>query len=434
MIPLDSHITHANIIMQHCRFMHPDEVFLLHGGVIPQQWGEDLRLADVGLGQSVSPIQGLWVFAHVKKALQGFLQQNQIDPEAILHDHMDEVFRARDLVFPVHPTRTAEPVIPCTGQTIVRDCSSDTCIRFVASASATVEQFQKAQMALEFFHNPAIGDPGFEGVTDDDGNPTNPQAPLGICKTLAINSRHGFNQEHDTHLNCPCHEWTEGANTNQETQLENCDTVPFSVSDEIELPIEVVHAQGKAFLDFRIPSVATVEEMEAMIKQKVKCEARQTILKQQGDIWADDEIRFLLETTCKSGPSDKNISYWDPLLMSIVVQTGNFRLLDPFISKIKTCQTIITALVIEKHWYPLVWRIENDQVAAFSCGHACGFSVAVNKIHYQVCKQLQKPHTAVRYHCLQFFVDAWCGAMASAYIEHVVWGSPVPTTVKELEG
>ena len=433
LIPLDSHITHANIIMQHCRFMHPDEVFLLHGGVIPQQWGEDLRLADAGLGQSVSPIQGLWVFAHVKKALQGFLQQNQIDPEAILHDYMEEVFRAKDLVFPVHPTRAAEPVMPSTGQTIVRDCGSDTCIRFVASASATVEQFQKAQLALEFFHNPAIGDPGFEGVTDDDGNPTNPQAPLGICKTLAINYRHGFNQDHDTNLHCPCHEWTESVTTNHETQLEISDTVPFSVSDEVELPCEVVHAQGKAFLDFRIPSVANVEEVEAMTKQKVKCEARQTILKQQGDIWADDEIRFLLENTCKSGPSDKNISYWDPLLMSIVVQTGNFRLLDPFISKIKTCQTIITALVIEKHWYPLVWRIENDQVAAFSCGHACGFSVAVNKIHYQVCKQLQKPHTAVRYHCLQFFVDAWCGAMASAYIEHVVWGSPVPTTVKELK-
>ena len=62
-----------------------------------------------------------------------------------------------------------------------------------------------------------------------------------------------------------------------------------------------------------------------------------------------------------------------------------------------------------------------------------GFQLPLTRSTTKCVSSSKNPTRLLGTIAFQFFVDAWCGAMASAYIEHVVWGSPVPTTVKELK-
>ena len=433
LIPMDSHVVHSNIQMQQCRFMHPDEIFILHGGNVPQSWGEDLRLAVAGLGQSVSPIQSLWVLAHAKCCIQRCLLQPPLHPETVLEAHIAEVLEARNHLFPVHasgPPSSGPMQRPV--EISVTDHRDESCIRFVASQGSTVADFKRAQSHLESFGNPAIFvEPWGEMVVDHTGEMANPLAPLSIDEAICIGIEAYQPHAKVRCLSCPCKEWPlDRVDFAKETISA---TVPFTIEEACQIPQDLLGKQGKAFLDIPLPKVTEAIEVAKLTSSPMQCQARQTLLQQQGDVWADDELRFVLSNICAQGPDGQNLVSWDPLLMTLVVQTCNFRLLDDVIKAIAPNQTIVTAVVIDKHWYPVMWKVDKDQVWAFTCGHACGFSVAINKIHHYMCKQLQKPPTAVKYHCLQFFVDAWCGAMASAYLEHLVWGSPVPTSIKDLK-
>ena len=59
LIPLGTCQTHMNMVMQHARYLHPLEMWVLMGGHPDFQVGHNLRLAMAGVGQAVAPVMGL---------------------------------------------------------------------------------------------------------------------------------------------------------------------------------------------------------------------------------------------------------------------------------------------------------------------------------------------------------------------------------------
>ena len=89
------------------------------------------------------------------------------------------------------------------------------------------------------------------------------------------------------------------------------------------------------------------------------------ICSNQAEAWADDELRYFLQQTVDGGPADLKLMYWDPLALTSVVRFANFNLLQELIASVPQEATVLSACVIEGHWYAVCWKCEADSVKAF---------------------------------------------------------------------
>ena len=94
--------------------------------------------------------------------------------------------------------------------------------------------------------------------------------------------------------------------------------------------------------------------------------------------------------------------------------------------------TVITAFVVEKHWHPMIWRVDQSGIYAYTCGLVHAFSLAHQALQNEICKVKGVPNTQVHNRPLPFIVNEKCGAMAVAYIRHLIYGAPMPATLPEL--
>ena len=439
LLPLNEVIIHNNVEMQVCRFLHPNEMFVLHGGIVPDNWGNDLRLALSGIGQAVAPMQSAWIFAQVKRHLNQFLRKPDVLPAKIFEQYVDKFYDAASTVFPSQPTQVSADMPREPQQVTIRDLATESVISFRVVGDTTVAHFKEAQMNLANVQGSfGLSEQIEDMVVDDNGYGVDDQMTLTSASGLQI----GYppNQVVEQNLPCPCQEWEnvtkrdEAANQPLDNLHPVSPTVPYTVIEETKEPkIEWEKLSAKRLMEFVAPRIVDDHEIDALSQTSLSKNIRFKVLQTQGDVWADDEIRFQLSKICREGPADQNLEIWDPLLLSTVVQHGKFALLDNKIAAITSTTTILSAVVIDKHWFPVIWRFDSDQVWAFTCGHTSGFSIAINKLHAYVCGKKGVPITPVRYHCLPFFADSYCGAIAVMYIEHLVWGSPVSATYKDLK-
>eukprot|EP00435_Cladocopium_sp_Y103_P014672 s4718_g3.t1 len=92
LVPLGTTQVHMNMVMTHCRYLHPQEMWTLLGGIPGANFGHNLRLAMSGIGQAVSPLIGLWVLAQVKQHLDVFFERPfPCVPAGVLREHMQEL-------------------------------------------------------------------------------------------------------------------------------------------------------------------------------------------------------------------------------------------------------------------------------------------------------------------------------------------------------
>ena len=93
LIPLGTFQKHMHINMQHCRYLHPAEMFALLGGSPSVDFGPNLRLAMAGIGRRVAPMTALWTFAHIRKLIDGFLGLPPCAPAQVLFAYAQEVLQ-----------------------------------------------------------------------------------------------------------------------------------------------------------------------------------------------------------------------------------------------------------------------------------------------------------------------------------------------------
>ena len=92
LVPLATSQVHMQRVMQHCRYLHPQEMWALLGGIPGIDVGLNLRLAMAGIGQAVSPMIGLWVLSQVKRHVDVFYGLAQpCQPDQVLDAYMKEL-------------------------------------------------------------------------------------------------------------------------------------------------------------------------------------------------------------------------------------------------------------------------------------------------------------------------------------------------------
>ena len=415
-----------------CRYLHPKEMYILNGGNPLMQF-DDLRLGLAAVGQCVSPFHGVWMLSHIASHLANFLQHDAIDPQYCLHQYVKGLLDQRDQCWPpMHahqliPTREDPRCMQVPNarestfhgddfvEVSVGDEHTQSVIAFRALPSVTVQQFVDAQSKLQgtSVEWPCVED-RFEQAPAD----------MEVCNNDLVLRQHALIDRTDKLLPCPCEEEA------------ITPTVPMKLEplfEQSHMPVDALtQLQGADFLTIVGPQV-THESVDALVESKISSDARQLILAHQDMHWADDEIRVFLKQIVSKGPLDQNLCSWDPLLMTSMSKSGNFTSLAPLADALDAQATVISAVVINKHWCPIVWRVDAQGILGFTCGLDFTHSMALQRLHNEFCRLKQVQPTMIVNRSLAFALVSGCGAMAIAFIEHLIWGHPLPNDVAAVQ-
>lgn len=403
---------HNGIFMEHCRYLHPDEMLALHGGLVPHPWGPDLRLALAAVGQCVAPLQALWIVSHVKAHVQKFLRQEAIIPTEVYQQYVQHALCQFRQHFPRQVQRI--PAQHVQNEWVEwDDHDAGVPSRAKIPRTSTVAQLLEAEAQLtHFLKGGLIGVNVFDHgvITDSEGTCVDSQRSVLDLGTFAV-GKPSTQADLDEPLPCPCSEWQQDEVA--PTQACVSPTLPFEVSTATHTPL-LPGVKGRGFLHEQCPSVPSIGYLDELFAIQIPKEVRTDLLMRQGELWADDELRFQLKKLCQQAPQEQHLLMWDPLLVSHVVRYGNFGLLRPLLDQVPEKGTVVTCVLIEQHWYPMLWRFDTDNAWGFTCGHVFGYSVAINKLQQFVSQTKSFTPTAVRYHRTSFSVTTCCGALAIA--------------------
>ena len=390
LIPMGSFVRHENQWWEECRYPHPQELFYLNGGLPSFDFSPDLRLGMAGVGQCVSPIQGLWIFSHIGAHLARFLQTRPIDPVNALTDYLAALIQARDSSWTLPPQPTEPGAVPEADSRDQDDGMQEFCVpdaqgcevRFKASPHVTIGEFRIAEETLHGIQWPVqtivndwqinLSD---EVVIDSIPFPVpihNP-APVQDVVLEEEGSRDSGNR----------HASRDSSGLNSVSS-----TLPFTVHEtpQVSDPSSLLSLKGEDFLCMHIPAITSCEAVQVLRLQTVTQQDRIAILDKQQGLWADDEIVYCMQHLCLHGPSEQQLLWWDPIILTHAINTGDFELLHQAAASLPQYATVLTAVVIEKHWHPLVWRIDASGVFAYTCGLVQAYSLAHQALHRVVCE------------------------------------------------
>lgn len=403
LVQLGTSQVHCNKVMQHCRYLHPEEMWVLMGGLPGQQWGVNLRLAMAVVGQAVSPLVGLWTFAHVKRQLDAFLGESvQCHPKQVLDLYLGELVAKCAEVW----IAEVPPTVPCL------------------DAEEPSEALSQATLSLAM---PSLGVPSQQvafvrGLTG---------RQLVAAETSLDFLRQGWTLKvdgvdfdldlplpEDAQFQLVPKEWHPDV-PNQSGVVACCLSLP-EVRREAEL-------NGLAAGD-----PTTVQGVVAVRRVLMSMHERQAILAQQGPVWGDDEILFGLERTALVTDDDQFVKVWDPLLVSKLVGTWDSPTWQHLVKALTPVATVVSAVLVGAHWFPLLFRVDQIGVKLFTTqvpgdqhslferlaevvGHLRGGSVGGWTSHH-----------------VPFLPTEHCGALVLAFMRHLLWGESLPSHSEAL--
>ena len=195
---------------------------------------------------------------------------------------------------------------------------------------------------------------------------------------------------------------------------------------------------GDQFLKLQVPCVLNAQQLWSLRHQFLRTSDRIAILESQMQFWADDEIRFHLNATVqacqdarvKAGGTFPEICMIDPLVFSAWVQNKGFDVAlwardHPEISTKGV--PIVTVVLLDGHWVPLfmspvkgVLNVHTwDGMNASHDGLEGVITALSDALGFQEAMILRE-------HRL-FFTTELCGALAIAFIRHVLIGTQLPS-------
>ena len=435
LIPLGTNVHHDYKILPECRYPHPVELFLLNGGDPSQTFGDSLRLANAGIGQCVSPIHGLWILVHVANAIRQMRSFDLFIPQQVLHEYLSKVCANRDQQWP----HIQAPLSDSVGVTFM-DFEHQSQIVIQIPRGLTAEAF--LQIEANFRGDQSVIATGlFVGTSRLDD-----QAMLTEFPVVS------FGQEPQQHsqecrLKCPCEQWNTEAN---EASLNNhvpapaavtfegppiesiSPTLPFSVNETSPV-LALSKLENTDFLEMIPPKISDVGSIEVQLNTQISKADRLQVLHQQQDVWADDEIRFAFEVLASSYHHDTiPLFAWDPLFITSIIRFGHLNALEGYTAKLPTTAYVMTAVNVEGHWYPLLWKRHENCLMGLTCGHTYDISVALQAVHATVARFLKCPCLPLQFTRMPFVVDQCCGALTAHYLAAEIFQQPLVSNMTDL--
>ena len=403
LIPLGPCQTHMNMVMQHARYLHPVEMWVLMGGHPDFPMGHNLRLAMAGVGQAVAPLMGLWIFAHVKQCIDRTLDLPACAPKEVLQVYMDEITQACRIKW---PPATAPTMVEASGEDPIEECipgvvtisrpgTNEPDVQVKLQPDATGAKLLAAEVQL--------GTAQVDFQIRVDGEPVDPAQPLEHPALISlVPAGWDPNQVYANHP-VPC-----CLNIDSFLKLVRASDAsdPGHITDLARLYV------------VRHPDMPQVE--------------RDGILMQQGPVWGD-EIWLGLLQIADNTDADQHVCVWDPLLITGLIQQDVPATWSQLIGQLRPIQTVISAVLLGGHWIPLVWRMDTvgatlhtlavtpdyeptleflSRVIDFYRGGACGIWKA---------------------HGPGFVPGGHCGALVLVFVRHLLWGWPLVSSPEALQ-
>ena len=428
-IPLPTLVSHGGRWRYEARYLHPKEVFLLNGGLPSMDFGTNMRLGLAAVGQCVSPIQALWVLSHVSDHLAKFVDGPRRDHDKCLNDYISSLLKFRDeywipqqVTVVEHPTEHVDDREKDGTREVLIHQWDQPPIVFKANPNATVRSFLNAESKLQGV------EVHMQDIEMSDGGNCDESTSLQHGN-LSFVMNHSSPDDPQI-LPCPCHEWGE-----KETEISP--TVAFTIEQQSAPQIVSVPALTQVGKDGLLglfpPKVSDEDGLTTLRNQCIARDCRKVILDNQQSLWADDEISHFLSNCAIKGPEDQKLVVWSPMILTSAVNTGDLSAIRQSISALPEFATVISAVVIEGHWNPILWRISAKEVLGFTCGLKHHFSMALQFIQSEVCRIRAVEPTMIHNRPVGFVIDDFCGALVICFMHHMIWGEPLPLSKEVLK-
>ena len=386
---------------QKLRHVHPSELAILTGAPIPAQWHPSMRLCLCGLGQQASPMQSLWVAGQVRRLLDFLLGIHPVfDYPSELRALMEVVIHQSRMLFVESPSTSPvsldEDMIPVPNlcglgsdtleavpswvSTIHQGGPSSFTLHFeetrqcevvqVSNANATVGNLRAAEVHI----NPLVD---LWDIVDCGTGKVLCSEDLVVGKSLLLRPV-GMKALGELPMSVSP---TAGSGADVETEqgrfkldAEVSPTVPFTIEVGREEGVDSVMIQHdplvalspEQLLDLELPSIGSQEVFHALQRQMIPAVTRDQLLGIQQTLWADDEIRWHLNDIISKAKSPGWVML-DPLIASNALYKRLAAVIVRWFSDLGfRPHGIVSCVVVDGHWLPLVWQWTSSQLTCRS--------------------------------------------------------------------
>ena len=474
LIPTGQLVVHQGRQLPQCRHMHPSETALLCGANPDLNWGGKCRLGLAAVGQMASPIQALWVAAHLRRAIDRFVQQpTTIDPAQLIREWCSKLLDVRDRLWPFHSKEVIE-VPPVVSATVIEFQLKSESTGKVSTLRATdgmkILDLLRAETQLINFGDQLA-------AFDVAGEPLSPDlwiSPGLFVELRALHQPPVCNDEEGTSQSCDLKTLAlldEALGRDLDLPL---DLPPgLEAASRLEAPVDFIQddavirerqhslcvgaanspkeASPSLSNDFSIlgqhdvlcqlqqpgllrmlyPQVDSQQAVEGLLNQTLDRDTRKQILANQGMLWADDEVRFHLQPIVIRAPEEQHVEFWDPISLTSSFRRGGCKWIQE-IPNGSDSRTVITGACIHGHWIPIAWRVAKSNVYGFTYNISEEHVALVELLQSHLCVELNCQDQGVTVRPVQVSHHTGCGAVAVDFLHHLVFRSELCASVDRL--
>ena len=414
------------------RHLHPCEVAILTGVPPTQDWSPHQRLNLCALGQQASPLQSVWVAAHALAHVQKVFKCEVItSPVDCLHALKRKLFAEAAMLYPnvraeVTPVLEVSIFSAFDGQSMTIRCPQGTKVAQLLQAESRLcgdgSVFVVMAMANQV---PLSGEAVLDG------------SPLCVCPAWS-------QVAHAPIVHVPLHDEPEYDIPVTATAL---DVDLEELGDELIEPLldaacEAVHnTQGQnetALLQIlRLPTEQIKQIVPPFVidptccthfcQQLVESDVRLSMLVQQEDLWADDEMTWHLSQIAQ-GCDDPQIMFLDPLLLrglAMVSLTAQTLTLPDHVTR------VVSAVCLCGPWTPCIW-VKRDRLLTVYLWEHDGFELdQLNSLHAVMCTAMNASNFSISCQRRSFGYGL-CGAASISFFRAFLLQHDLPRNDSEL--
>lgn len=496
LIQMDGFIEVNGKQLPRMRHPHPIEVAIWNCMLPKDDWSVNLKLLLCGLGQMAIPLQSSWVACQIRQHLDLLLWgKSEIDCDEKFEQTRMAVMQfvqASKKVEPPVVVDTASRVLPVEDRSRVDEHVEES-IEHDVPMVEDIPTFSQA-VADEFpawVGTPHLGDASsFTLVVEGEGirsqiaisHPQSACVGQVIAAEVGLNATSGYlslvdciTQDELSHdqlvagrslclqeekgpwspegFECDWDGYGVDFDPTPEVEMHDITpTIPFRVVEEAMTGTEeVVDAapapdyqvvpksdplcflSAEQLLKVDPPRVSSVEVLQSLLQQTISTEDREQIVSNQGSVWADDEVRFHLETILQHA-NKPHIGFMDPLLVSELMGKLSCAVVQSWWKSFIQTPTVIVGLAcFNGHWIPFQcnWTADCFFVASWDDGPG-QFPKCLRDVCDLLCKHVGSRTVQIRIEHRRFPTNNHCGVCAVRFIDHVVRGRMLPDAFHEV--
>lgn len=433
LVPMGEMIKHGDHFLQTARYPHPAEIFLMNGGDPCHDWQGNMRLAVGGVGQCVSPMIGLWIGAQLKQVIDKFtFQPRHCDPIGVVEAFKEYLLDCRWNIW-TPPTPAQEPVH--THGMLSVEIPGAAKVSVAINSPCTVGQIRSAECQFD----PKVA--SFTACTGSlldlpDTHVLDMNDDLRFCIPAVPASGVHASVSHDHDHAPPPMVWetsddesgTVGEPTIDDHAVDDSGTTAI-LTDSVDDPVLALDARG--LVRVLPPMVASERTLQMMRDKVIGRQERLQVLATQDGLWGDDEVLFALGEIQAEAPYEQHVVVWDPVQVTSVVRDEREHELQSEIASLPPRATIVTAVLHDMHWIPVVWRIEADQVRAYVSTNG-QLPAGLGRLHARIAAHRNALHEPMVLSLPGFEMPTHCGAWVVCFARNLIAACQMPQNMLEL--